>query len=350
MTLKKPKITYFIGAGASYSSCPIWTEQGNKMIEVACKYFKKNTGFFITKPTDLVEHAEEIIWDIGYFGLKANKFGTIDTYAKKLHLNASFKELSRLKLSVSVFFTIWQLTNDRNLKSRKIQDKEYVFEEIDKRYISLFASILESKSSVEIKIKENIRFVSWNYDLQLEYAFKSFNQDNLSWEFICNNLNFRAGISDNKELDICHLNGYHGFYNVKEREEHFLDLTESKGINEIVDSLSFLYNSHRNNGFSLSNHINYAWEKNPIAQKTRDEALRIFSETDILIIIGYSFPNFNKEIDKELFKRLQGRKTRIYYQDPNASLNFIKQLVDINECEVIIEKEKLDNFILPYDF
>ncbi len=346
MSLERPKITYFLGAGASYSACPIWSEQGNKMIELASKYFSASTEYFLIRPNDIINNTQKIIWDIGYFGLMASKFGTIDTYAKKLHLNSSHAELSRLKLSVSVFFTVWQLTNDQAFKSRKTGD----FEEIDKRYISLFASILERTSSTDIRIKDNIRFVSWNYDLQLEHAFKSFNQDNLSWEFIFENLNFRAGVQDNKSLDICHLNGYHGFYNVKGKEEHFLDSTDSKSIEEIMNSLSFLYSSHRSHGFSLMNHINYAWEKNPIANKTREEALKIFSETDVLIIIGYSFPNFNKEIDKDLFEKLHGRKTKLYYQDPNASMSFIKQLVDINDCEVILEKDKFDNFILPYDF
>jgi len=346
MSLKKPKITYFLGAGASYSACPIWSEQGNKMIELATTYFGAEKKSFLFSPDHNLDDAQKIIWDIGYFGLMASKYGTIDTYAKKLHLNSSYKELSRLKVSVSAFFTIWQLTDDKVFKSRK--DSE--FEEIDKRYISLFASILESTSSTDIRIKDNIRFVSWNYDLQLEHTFKSFNQDSLTWEFIFRNLNFRAHIEDSKSLDICHLNGYHGFYKVKEKEEHFLDLTDSKDIKEIAESISFLYSSHRNNGFSLMNHINYAWEKNSIANKTREEALKIFSETDILIIIGYSFPNFNKEIDKELFSKLQGRKTKLYYQDPNASESFIKQLVNINDCEVILEKQKFDNFILPYDF
>ena len=346
MSLKKPKITYFLGAGASYSACPIWSEQGNKMIELALIYFSAEREYFLKRPNKIIDHAQMIIWDIGHFGLMASKFGTIDTYAKKLHLNKSHALLSRLKLSVSVFFTVWQLTDDQGFKSRK----NGKFEEIDKRYISLFASILDSTSSTDIRIKDNIRFVSWNYDLQLEHTFKSFNEDNLSWEFIFRNLNFKAGIQENKSLDICHLNGYHGFYNVKDKEEHFLDSTEYKSIKEIAESLSFLYSSHRSNGFSLMNHINYAWEQNPIANKTREEAQKIFSETDILIIIGYSFPNFNKEIDKELFKKLHGRKTKLFYQDPNASISFIEQLVDTSECEVILEKDKFDNFILPYDF
>ena len=87
-----------------------------------------------------------------------------------------------------------------------------------------------------------------------------------------------------------------------------------------------------------------------MAEKTRLEANRIFSETDILIIIGYSFPNFNKEIDKMLFDKLKGRATKIYFQDPNASEAFINQLINNNETEVVCDRVKKDNFYLPYEF
>ena len=33
--MKGKKITYLLGADASYQACPIWKEQGEKMIELA---------------------------------------------------------------------------------------------------------------------------------------------------------------------------------------------------------------------------------------------------------------------------------------------------------------------------
>jgi hypothetical protein len=247
-------------------------------------------------------------------------------------------------LAVSIFFTIWQLTDDHIWKSRGTNQ----FEEIDRRYITLLAAILEARTQTNIQIKKNIRFVTWNYDLQLEYAFKSFSHDQLSWDHIFRNLSFRPKDGTSRPLEICHLNGYHGFYLTENKEQHFLDLTTSQDVKEIVNELSFIQTSQTHQQLNLTNHINYAWESNEIAFETREEAKRIFSETDILIIVGYSFPNFNKEIDVQLFDQLKGRKTKLYYQDPNASISFISQLVDTNECEVICQPDKLDTFILPY--
>jgi len=341
----KPRITYLLGAGASWYSCPVLKEQGEKMIELAKSYFENPDMIFEEKPPNLTEN-KIIIWDIGYFGSKSLKFGTIDTYAKKLNLNSSHSELTRLKVAVSVFFTIWQLTDDKTLKRRD----NIALDEIDRRYISLMASIIQAKTQTSNKIMENIRFVTWNYDLQLEFAFKSFCHDTLSWEYITQDLKFQIDDVNNTNLEICHLNGYHGFYKTGTKEHHILNRSSSKNINDIISEISFVTKSQSHGSLDITNHINYAWEENYLAKKAREEAKRIFSKTDILIIIGYSFPNFNKEIDKILFKELGGRKTKIYFQDPNASVAFLHQLVDPNDCEIKCENVKLDNFILPYEF
>lgn len=336
-------ITFLLGAGASYYACPIWKEQGEKMVELATKYLNKSNINFNEPPRGLNE-IEKLLWDIGYFGEKALKYGTIDTYAKKLYLNQS-PELSRLKLVVSVFFTIWHLTNDKDLKKRS----SGAFDEIDKRFITLLAALVERKDGSGIMLNSNVRFVTWNYDLQLEFAYKSFLHDNASWDYVSQNLSFR--ITDQRQpLQICHLNGYHGFYVTEGAEINFIDVSKSNDVNKILESIGYVSTSQERRQLQISNHINYAWENNHLANYARSEGKRIFSETDILIIIGYSFPNFNKEIDKALFGQLKGRITTIYYQDPNASETFITQLVDPKEVNIICEKMKMDNFYLPYYF
>lgn len=342
-------VTYLIGAGASYYSCPIWKEQGVKMLELAKKYLDPEKCNFDKEPK-LDSEKDKVLWNIGYFGVQAEKYGTIDSYARKLFLNQSHQELLKLKESVSIFFTLWHLTNDYNLKSREVEGGSYRFEEIDRRYISLLAAITDTNKNKDVVIKDNIRFVTWNYDLQIEFAFKAFNHDGMSWDDLSKNLKFRCKIGCNDLLQVCHLNGYHGFYYTDGNEYDFLTVSTAKTINDILNEIVYVSISSRRRQLEISNHINYAWESNHLAEKTRSEASRIFSETDILVIIGYSFPNFNKEIDKTLFDKLKGRPTKIYYQDPNASEIFINQLIDTNNTEVICDRVKKDNFYLPYEF
>ena len=48
----------------------------------------------------------------------------------------------------------------------------------------------------------------------------------------------------------------------------------------------------------------YSWENNPVFDNIRTNALKATKETDILIIIGYSFPTFNRNIDKSILKNM----------------------------------------------
>lgn len=353
--MKDKKITYLLGAGASYQACPILKEQGEKMIEMAKKYLSdKEPNFEEIKPTSL-DDKEGILWDIGYFGKRALEFGTIDTYAKKLHLsNDNERELQRLKLAVSVFFTLWESSND-DIKQRKTEDKPEKFKDIDPRYISLLSAILEKNKTNDPEIKDNIKFVTWNYDLQLERAYKTFCLNHLDWDYVSKWCRFRVNSENKNELNICHLNGYNGYYYLndepeKDKEHNTHGRTDSKSIDEILKTIDFTAKSVNRNQIKINDHINYAWETNRLAKTTRENAIKIFKETDVLIIIGYSFPPFNKDIDSLLFNELKDRKTEIYYQDINASEDFLKILTKGLNCEIHLIKDKVDHFYLPYDF
>jgi len=116
--MSEKKITYLLGAGSSYQACPILSELGEKMIEMSRSYLgsKYKTDYNIK--TDISrQNSENLMQSVGYFGRKALEFGTIDTYAKKLSLNNDYyDELQNLKLSVSVFFTLWEMSYSKELK------------------------------------------------------------------------------------------------------------------------------------------------------------------------------------------------------------------------------------------
>ena len=285
--------------------------------------------------------------DIGYFGHKALEYGTVDTYAKKLLINESLTELQRLKLAVSIFFTLWESSNDE-IKNRK----GVPFKKIDSRYIALLSSIIES-SNCNPKLKDNVRFVTWNYDLQFERAFKAFCLDHLDWEYVSSNLSFRVNKKNEKDLEVCHLNGYNGFYYLSEKqnvENEFLDRSDSTEIQEILNEIGFTSTSLSRMQIKINDHINYAWESNSLSNYTREQAIKRFCQTDILVIIGYSFPPFNKEIDRLLFEQLKGRKTKIYFQDPNASEDLLKIYTKDLDTEIHLIRDMKDQFFLPHEF
>ena len=78
--------------------------------------------------------------------------------------------------------------------------------------------------------------------------------------------------------------------------------------------------------------------------------ISIFEQTEVLIIIGYSFPTFNDEVDKKLMNALkQSKKLRmIYYQDPKASEELLYTRFGIVKEKIKIVKD-VTQFILPLD-
>ncbi len=356
--MSNKKITYLLGAGASYQACPILSELGDKMIEMSKSKLGNTYKLDFDIKRDFTRNnSQDILQLIGYFGRKSIEYGTIDTYAKKLSLSPNYSlELKSLKMAVSMFFTIWEATNDP-IKNRLANKENIPYKNIDLRYISLLATFLElSKIYIPI-LNENIKFVTWNYDLQVEKAYKSFLHEHLNRNMLEVDDFFRfqnKNIENGSELNIVHLNGYSGFIysqnsSDKKQEVCFYDFSDSTDFEEIIKSFNNVYN-HLNLGLAqLNDHINYAWEQTELANKKRKYAKKIFSESDAIVVIGYSFPPFNRQVDKMMFDALKGRKTKVYYQDPNASESVIKNFVD-NDCDVIVYKDKMEHFVVPDEF
>ncbi len=372
------KITYLLGAGASYNACPILDRQAEMMIKIAEfelepiirdldpeKYVNGVSFKFTDEDTHKIpsDNKSQILWHIGYFGKKALEYNTIDTYAKKLHLNDETDELKKLKMCVSVFFDLWENFHEERynhfsneqysiLKQKYIPSIFPKYQRIDNRYKSLFSILLDKNSSNEIKLNSDFKFISWNYDLQLEDTYKLFIKDgkNIENEELNKLFKFKENQDINIENNIFHLNGHRGFYNVKSGD------TENKFINfeEYWKNNEYLFNALTNHDTHFDYYIKYAWEhsNNEFSSKIHS----VLSETEILVIIGYSFPAFNRRIDQNMFDSLVPDKIKkIVYQDPNATKELILNLFKNpnlfkNKIEVLNNEKSLTQFYLPNDF
>jgi hypothetical protein len=349
-------LTYLLGAGASKNAMPIQKELYENMILMANELLNNGEYSELKNPYE-VGKDKHLLYDIGYFGLKAKQFGTIDTYARRLFLLKNDSELGRLQLAVNNFFTLWQLSNDIPFKAfKKYPDV------IDKRYISLLSTILDPDQNDGVpKIKPNVNFVTWNYDLQLEMAFKLFCQENADWATVKDAVKF-SYLLENDNYQICHMNGYHGFYYYDGLERNLIERNEGrKPFREVLENIAFTTLGQKRGTSNFRDYINYAWESNQYSDSVRNRAEKIFRETDILVIIGYSFPTFNKEIDKKLFKKFYDRKDdnkprlKIFFQDPNASEERIKEILNLDysrdvTLKCIRDESSMSYFYLPYEF
>jgi len=366
------KITYYLGAGASFFACPILEKQAEMMIKLA-KYelhsyaysdiFNFNIDFIQSEKSQhlINDNRYEILWHIGYFGNKALEYNTIDTYARKLFLNNEFNELNLLKMSVSVFFDLWEnFYEERYISLEEENDfgihrdnktNPFYYKKIDKRYKSLFSVLLEKKEN-NIELNSNFNFISWNYDLQLEETFKLFlgNKYDKNFESINKILKFK---STNEINNIFHLNGYRGFYSHKTNID--IEIKNSNDFETYWQSIDFLYSDTNRGNINFNNHIKYAWE-HKFEDKFLQNVAEVMKRTEVLIIIGYSFPAFNRQIDQFLFSHLHPNKVKkIIYQDPNGTSELIENLFSYpayfeSKIEILNNFKDLNQFYIPTEF
>lgn len=95
----------------------------------------------------------------------------------------------------------------------------------------------------------------------------------------------------------------------------------------------------------------FAWEKEYFVEKSKILFNNI-SDTEILIIIGYTFPFFNREIDRMIFEKMPNLK-QIYIQDPLAEDvgDFLYSVLTEEQRKLLIPNVKFvkntTNFFLP---
>lgn len=348
------KITYFLGAGASYNSIPIWKGQGESMINGANWVIDLIKNNVTVKQEFPKLSNNSILIDfftkLKYYGILAIEYGSIDIYAKRLYLLNQNSELNELKKCLSVYFDLWEnfLHEKYHLYmgTDVFQNDRVKYVKIDKRYLALLSVILEKGNNFPA-INPNISFVTWNYDLQLESAFESFlPRKSISLEDTNKYLNFMSSEVNSGRKEVLHLNGFRGYFS--EANKTF-DTVERKNCSTIEDYLNgFLQNYTQFKNPDYNNSIKYAWE---LSSESLRIAKEIMGNTNILIIIGYSFPAFNRAIDSQLIKEFEngeGHK-EVIYQDPGANQDIVNSLFS-ESMKVKLLKENTNQFYIPHEF
>lgn len=347
------KVTYLLGAGASFNSIPIWDGQGDSMIDLANHIdgfithrlnFKENEHCGILKDNDKIK---KLISKLEFYGNKAKEFGTLDIYARNLYLLNKKRDLNDLKLHLSIYFDIWE--NFKINKSSgfgKITEKDNrSYDRIDKRYYSLLAVILEQTESNPL-VNENIKFISWNYDLQLEMAYKSFmdKPEVQTLDSINDSFNF---FNNEKLKNIIHLNGFRGAFDYENNLYPIIANNKPKTIGDYLVSFLDSESGFSSRGISYNKRIKYAWEDNSQTVKLANQVLE---ETDILVIIGYSFPSYNRKIDSQLLEAFEKfknvKRKKIIYQNPSNNLELLESITNIK----VEHYEDVKQFYIPQEF
>lgn len=302
---------YLLGAGASCEFLPLAADFSKRMMMFSEKLekigpFKYDDGgsYYLDKDDPLNGKLKEnLIADLRWLSENASNHASVDTYAKKLYFLDNKPLLHQLKATVSSYLIFEQSIHP-----------------VDKRYDSFFASILEMNSEKKVKIPDNLRILTWNYDTQIEKSFFGFCEDEIHL--------FEETYANKK---VFHINGFCGKTSQGEFGEGFRALWK-KDENDILKSV---IESHKNYSDSHAPaDIRFAWEYD--TKQFLENTLDIKKITD-LIIVGYSFPYFNRAIDQLIFSKFIKLK-RIYLQFPEGVHKSIKERLKLfisDDVEII---------------
>ena len=407
------KITYLLGAGASANTIPIVGDMHERMKEVSRYFATIMNKYTIEKDHSKIYEFNQDLYnclgtlsnindDLLWLIQEAGNYYTIDTLAKKFYLTSDDTNLKKLKKCLITYFTLEQILSIPTSKKDGYNfTKQSIQDTIDKRYGSFITAITNKRYPIDggnpdglaaenlgFEIRRHIKILSWNYDMQFEKSVQF-----LLTKTIIQHIKNEFQILPNKksknevnnipiDLDkfaMVKLNGdalwYRNTELIAKNKYAIFDGNNHMNKNEelLVDFLSMYAGSgiEKDSEMEVSSikSFNFAWEhdnnfigKYPGHAKNLETAELIASETEILVVIGYSFPIFNREIDSKLFDRMNNLK-KIYIQDKNPDRieSTIKNAFKIfgndpafwannAKANISFHKESYtDQFVIPYE-
>ncbi|MBQ0075739.1 MAG: hypothetical protein KBS69_01190 [Bacteroidales bacterium] len=268
---------------------------------------------------------------------KCLDYPTIDTYAKILYTTGtgSDEEYCHLKRVLSLFFMLYQTKENRDL-----------------RYDNFVASLMGIDKTLP-----PIDILTWNYDAQLELAFDEYFKCGIRnlWMGVlnvCDKSYFHTYFQPNNPFSITKLNGT-AFFEQNDSSGRtgiidfiLSDWSKTQKLNKAEEILSAKYNLMDLN--LPQSGISYVWEKgldNEFLPKIENR----IKTTEVLVIIGYSFPYVNRPTDRFLFTSMPNLK-KIYIQDPRAEqiADTISTLCKISR-EQMVFKNADNQFVIPFE-
>ncbi|WP_437396656.1 hypothetical protein [Flagellimonas lutimaris] len=333
-------ITYLFGAGASAQVLPVVRNMPKSIADVA-KVIEDYSKILVEEEIDIqpipkgktnLQLLNQLLNQFKWMQEKASSHASIDTFAKKLSINNEHNQLRNLKVAMSVYFTIEQ--------SRQ---------RFDKRYDTFFASVLSNFG----EMPQNLKILSWNYDSQFEMAYSEYNNrlkdigDNALGLNIQTKHLLKRRTNGFSLLKLNGTSSYHplrGYQNgqyansLRELDNHF--------FSEVLINFGRMTYST-----DMAPTLSFAWEgENNTNLEIVEMAQRETNQTNVLVVVGYSFPFFNREIDRAILNSMENLE-KIYYQDMNAHqlkarLLSIKENMDGIE---VIPYTEVDQFFLPYE-
>ncbi|MEQ9063721.1 MAG: hypothetical protein RIE58_06070 [Vicingaceae bacterium] len=324
----KPKITYLFGAGASFPTLPLSAnyEDDKKnshpgltedLLALVGNLHNNQYGFADRQDAEIIPRInQQILKLLKNVGDSAKNFQNIDTYAKYLYHSIP-SEFDNVKRAISIYFILKQYIF---LQENKIAFNKSRYPIINPKYKNFLISIIDKDHT----IPERIKMLNWNYDFQIEAADRTLFHD---IGYVKSYPLCLASEIENIQPNLIHLNGISGASFIQNAINPIEFVTVS--VQKLFETIESILND--------SPLIKFAWEKeqyvNPIGSSIEliNKVKQMITRTEILVVIGYSFPFFNREIDNEIIDTMthSGLK-KIYFQSPELDGQFLFSQFDLD--------------------
>jgi hypothetical protein len=332
------KITYLLGAGASAEVLPVTEGLPSRMSFLLnkisdAKYALSKTETYQDISGSKYDLQQKFIKEFQWLITESFKYSSVDTFAKKIFLTKQ-RDLNKATLLLSAYFILEQTVRP------------------DKRYDAFLASILEDTIH---DFPKHLKIISWNYDYQFEKAYAEYSglkdlEGNQRMLNVISKYTYNHAREDH--FAIYKLNGTTTLF----KDAGFRHFPFSANINseftkELLDEVIENYSMTSNPTFNLRPALSFAWEnyenkEHNIVEKT----IKGTSDTEVLVVIGYSFPFFNREIDRRIIGSM-GNLKKVYIQAPNAD-EVKESILSVREIDpkFIIPKYGINQFYIPSEF
>lgn len=282
-------------------------------------YYKK-------KAFDVERAKKDMLEDMDLLMKGIQEHATIDTYARKLYLTGRQRDFKKLKELLCAFFIWTQL--------------EY---KIDGRYDTFLANILEEGS---LALPKDISIISWNYDSQIEMAYNAYNPNN-SLIILEKNRQGEWPTHNNTGC-VFKINGTASYV-----DSSIVSLIkdEERNLSPALQLIELYHRCHVGSyglEIEFKTHVSFSWEdsvnQNNLIKSLRDTV----SDTELVVVIGYSFPFFNRKMDRTILSSMPNLR-KIYIQDinPSAVSQSIKAVLPTNKQVEIETINSCNQFCLP---
>jgi hypothetical protein len=317
-------VLYLTGAGASAEALPVVRDIGDELAHFGSAIKAASRPSLVPDDMEWERVRSDLLDEVVWVMDQSARHASVDTFARKLTLQNDANALIRLKRVLSCFFVYKQATT-----------------QADKRYDAFLASILGlDDTRRRIQLPANVQVLTWNYDLQWEKAFYGFVG---SHEPVGEWFHAKPGF-------LHHLNGYCGAPATAdwggEAMNSALEGTENKRAMHATIKLFFDYCVQER----WARIMTFAWES---GAEQIVNSLRVgWDQVKTVVVIGYSFPFFNRDVDRLILQRTEEAGAFYCLQYPDGCHQPpMERMSALGVPEDRIRRiSGTDLFFLPHDF